>query len=343
MTKHRLACGVHNGNEAGTDWCGEPAKTVFLYSGHGSQTYHMGVSIYTTNRIFSRWMDELDTMMMSRLGYSILKVLYDPMHRKSEPFDDIRFTHPAIFMVEFALTKMLIEASGLPSCLLGSSLGELICAVVSDAISLEDAIDIIAHHVEALVDHPARGGMLAVVGPSYILNDQPALSERCEIAATFDDSHFVVAGGDEDLCFVRESLEQQAIDCYRLPVKYAFHSSKLDDFADAMDCAGLPVQFGTPKIPVVSASSGQLVRRFSSEHIWNAIRLPLKIDQALAYVGKIGSFDYIDLGPGSAFVRILQSPVSSREPVRAYRVLSALGNEAQNVANAAQALAGRHG
>lgn len=311
---------------------------AFLYSGHGSQTYHMAVSIYASDRVFRRWMDELDSKMMQRLGYSILKVLYDPMRRKSEPFDDIRFTHPAIFMVEFALTKTLIDKCGPPSCLMGSSLGELTCAVVADAISVEDAIDIIAHQIGVLTQRPETGGMLAIVGPTSIMDGHPELSGHYEIAAIFDESHFVVAGNDQDMQILRGALEQNAIDCIRLPVKHAFHTSWLDCLSDTLDCAHLQVHFGSPKIPVVSASLGRFVDRYSSDQIWNAIRLPLQIDRALACLGRTASFDYVDLGPGSAFVRMLQPSAGGGKSVRAFRILSALGDEARNVENAVELL-----
>lgn len=80
---------------------------VFMFSGQGSQYYHMGKELFKENIVFRQSMHEMDAMAARRIGTSIVEEIYHPAKRVSDPFDSILFSHPAIFMVEYSLYKVL--------------------------------------------------------------------------------------------------------------------------------------------------------------------------------------------------------------------------------------------
>ena len=99
-------------------------ETVFMFSGQGSQYFHMGRSLYDGNDTFRGWMDRLDDVARQCAGTSVTQALYSDARGKGEPFDRLSLTHPAIFMVEYSLTQTLMDegivlAVGIPhhSCL----------------------------------------------------------------------------------------------------------------------------------------------------------------------------------------------------------------------------------
>ncbi len=118
-------------------------RTVFLFSGQGSQYFQMGKELFTHNQIFRHWMLQLDSLVKTHYDISILHQLYEQDKNPREPFSRTLYTHPAIFMIEFALTKTLIEQQVFPDVLVGCSLGEFVAAAVSGMLKVEEALDLV--------------------------------------------------------------------------------------------------------------------------------------------------------------------------------------------------------
>jgi hypothetical protein len=74
----------------------------------------MGWGLYEQNSTLRMNMERMDRLARHQLGAPVIK-------SKAEPISDIRLTHPAIFMIEFAQT--VIELGVEPVCTLGASLG----------------------------------------------------------------------------------------------------------------------------------------------------------------------------------------------------------------------------
>src|SRR6266404_8409287 len=115
--------------------------TVFMFSGQGSHYFQMGRALYESNPVFAHWLDRMDKVVHDLTGRSVLTVLYGE-RSKAEPFVDITATHPAIFMVEYALAQALMEKGVVPDYTLGTSLGSFAAASVSGCLSMEDALSL---------------------------------------------------------------------------------------------------------------------------------------------------------------------------------------------------------
>src|SRR5258708_32067910 len=97
-------------------------KIVFLFSGQGSQYYHMGSKLFDTDATFRKKLYELDEIVRSIQGRSLVDELYGKKYKMFDPFLSLELTHPAIFMAGYALAKVLEEQGILPDYLLGASL-----------------------------------------------------------------------------------------------------------------------------------------------------------------------------------------------------------------------------
>ncbi|MCT4687030.1 acyltransferase domain-containing protein [Vallitalea sp.] len=80
-------------------------KKIFLFSGQGGQYFEMGKALYNENKIFKRYMDNLDEMIGEEINESIIEKLYYSGNTISNIFNRTLYTYPAIFMIQYALAK----------------------------------------------------------------------------------------------------------------------------------------------------------------------------------------------------------------------------------------------
>src|SRR5690349_3091584 len=104
-------------------------RTVWMFSGQGSQYFRMGRDLYDTDPAFREAMSQCDRHLKVLMGESILDVIYHGSEsRASVEFDNILHTHPALFCVQYSLAQTLLRRNLKPDLLLGYSLGEFVGA-----------------------------------------------------------------------------------------------------------------------------------------------------------------------------------------------------------------------
>jgi len=277
---------------------------AFLCGGQGAQSFQMAHELYGQRRAFRAWMNELDALVRPLFGLSVLDRLYDPGRNSAEDCDDLHLTHPAIFMVEYALGRMLIERFGMPDCIVGASLGELVAAALAGALPLDQALDLLKRHVEVFGRWRGGGGMLAILADPAVLEDCPDLAGACEVATLVDASHFVVAGNAAALAGGRRAASARRVGVLELPVRVPFHSSGLDGYKCEI-LAGLGMDWRPPVIPVISCRTGERLKHYADDNLWSVVREPVRIGDTLDRLEAAGPHIYVDLSPGSVFASTL--------------------------------------
>lgn len=197
-------------------------KNVFMFSGQGSQYFQMGRQLFEQNPTFAADMRAMDEIVRAQGGRSVLAALYGTQS-KAEPFDDIRLTHPAIFMVEYALARSVMAAGVRPDLTLGVSLGSVTAAVVSGCLSMEAALTWVVSHADWIAANCQAGGMVGVLGPRT-LHESDALRQACVVAAENGPSHWVLSARAADLAGIEAFLAGRQVPFGWLPVRYPFHS-----------------------------------------------------------------------------------------------------------------------
>jgi rhizoxin biosynthesis acyltransferase len=295
---------------------------VFVFSGQGTQSYFMAKDLCDSHVVFRRHMLELDQLFKDTLGHSIIERLYDPNAGKFDPLDDILISHPAIYMVECALGRTLIELDITPDLVLGASLGELAAATIADIISLAEGVSIVTSQARAFHRAGSIGGMIAILHDIRIYKQIDVLARHSEIAAINYDSNFVVAGDNNGLHEIEVALHQRNIPFFRLPVKQPFHSSLIDKVISEIENRGSKRQYSVPKVPFVSSMYARKIDEFTADHSWTVIREPIQLFKTVKYLEGQGSFNYIDLGPGGSLTNAIKRIVGRDAASRVYQVLT---------------------
>lgn len=321
------------------------ARRVFLFSGQGSQTYAMAADLYRHNPEFRRHLTDLDARFQAILGHSVVSVLYGGAPR-SEPLSDILISHPAIFMVEYALAQVMIGSGLTPEAVVGASLGEIAAATIAGSIPLGTAVSLVANQARVFSRAPQRGGMVAVLHDLEAARSLGLFERGVELAAVNYDSNFVVTGDAPALASVKALLRQRGIAFQELPVSYAFHSSLLDDLREQLSWPA-DEAVSTFGVPFWSCSAAGLVDRLDTDHFWRVLRHRVRLHDTIALLEAEGPCDYIDVGPAGSFAtavkRILAkqaAPASRLFPL--LNPFSSSDREIQNVVNACRPMdAGR--
>ena len=136
---------------------------VFMFSGQGSHYYHMASDLFETHSLFKGWMELMDKRVQELIGESVLEKLYDAEKKKSDPFNRMLYTNPAIFMLQYSLAQVFIADSIRPDYVLGASLGEFVAAAVSGVASWQDVLEAVVVKAQIMEEQCPPGGMMAIL------------------------------------------------------------------------------------------------------------------------------------------------------------------------------------
>lgn len=131
---------------------------IFCFAGQGPQYRKMGEALFQDRAVFRRWIEIGDKIVRARSGVSVIESLYGPHHSVSDPFDQLEETHPALFLVQYALAKTLSHHGVQADAYLGMSLGELVAMTLSGMVTFEVATTIVADQARAFSRNCAPGG-----------------------------------------------------------------------------------------------------------------------------------------------------------------------------------------
>jgi bacillaene synthase trans-acting acyltransferase len=290
--------------------------TVFMFSGQGSHYFQMGRSLYELNPAFKRWLDLMDEIARDLSGRSVIAVLYGES-KKSDPFIDLASTHPAIFMVEYALAQALIERGVKPDFTLGTSMGSIAAAAVSGCLSVEHALSLVIGQASCLEACCEPGFMTTILAEPHI-HKVPPLNSKSVISAINFSTHFVVSAPTSELGTVEESLRGQSVVFQRLAVSFAFHSPWIDAARDTCVSASAAFSGTKARVPTICCASAKTLNALPEDFFWNVIRAPIVFQHTIQALEATGSFNYLDVGPSATLATFLKYllPSTSRSTFR---------------------------
>lgn len=306
-------------------------KTVFMFSGQGSQYFQMGQQLFGENAIFRNSMQEMDQLVRQSAGYSVLDSLYQPGRSKGDPFDQIHLSYPAIFMVEYALAKVLIEAGLQPELTMGASMGSFAAATVSGCITMPDALAMVVKHAQLFESYCENGSMIAILASPDVYQEA-VLANHSVIAAHNYDNHFVVAAKHDKLAEIEDFLRARALTFQRLPVKYAFHSPWIELARSAAQDSLKDLPVSPARIPIACCVHAKPITELTEDYFWRTAREPIRFQALVNDLESSGHYHYIDVGPAGTLATFLKYLLPTGSASRATTILSPWGREQDRLA-----------
>jgi malonyl CoA-acyl carrier protein transacylase len=286
-------------------------RTIFMYSGQGSQYHGMGRELYQHNAVFREAMQTCAGLYRSLTGRDMLAELYDETRRHAE-LTDIELSHPALFSIGHALTQVMLDGKVRPDGVLGYSLGEYVAACVAGVLPLPQAMAVVVEQAKLLREHGCGGGMLSILAPPDHFEHHAALYAGTTLASRNFEQNFVVSGARETLAALKRRLDEQGVVAQRLPVAQGFHSPGIDAIESPFKRFVDGIALQPPQLPIYSASCGGAPQHLDTNHFWNAIRARADFCRAVDAVVADGPCRFVDLGPSGTLATFIKHGYGGR-------------------------------
>lgn len=312
--------------DAKQSWTGvanlDAQPVVFMFPGQGGQHVNMARELYETEPFFRETMDRSCEQLEDYLGFDLRSIIYpeDASAQTAAAADRLKqtlVTQPALFVIEYALAKLLGKWGVHPQAMLGHSIGEYVVACLAGVFTIEDALRLIATRARLMQKLPG-GLMLSVPLPEEEI--LPLLHERdLSLAAVNGPALCVVSGPAEQIDDLSRQLWEREIDCKTLHTSHAFHSAMMDPILDAFRDEIEKITFNAPLIPYISNVTGNWITEAEATDpdYWLAhLRRTVRFDDGLEELFKTHQL-FIEVGPGKAL-----STLALRHPAKPVKLLS---------------------
>lgn len=235
---------------------------VFMFSGQGAQYLRMGWGLYSEFPAFRHGVEACRDILKPLIGEDLCDLLYGET-AEPELFNRAYVLQPALFAVEYAMARMLMDWGIQPSAVVGHSLGEYSAACIAGIYSLEEALALVATRGLAM-EAAGVGAMLAASlteteAEAFLQQRNPRTFEDgpdVGIATVNAPKRVVFSGSCQAVELAEQELLAAGVPCQRVHVSRAFHSPMMAQAAQAVTHKAREMNPQPPMIPLASNLTG---------------------------------------------------------------------------------------
>jgi acyl transferase domain-containing protein len=143
-----------------------PRQTIsvgLFFPGHAGECVGWGRCLYQSNAAFRDTLDECAARLRRHRSVNLLEYLYPEFRHQeiTEPdLNSLPVAQCALFAVEYAMARTLLELGVSPNWMLGDNLGEYVAACLSGVFSLDDALFLVCYRAQLMQDAASFTGSI---------------------------------------------------------------------------------------------------------------------------------------------------------------------------------------
>lgn len=280
-------------------------KTVFLFSGQGSQYPGMGAELAERSSAAKQILECGSDIM----GFDLMKKLTDST---PEELAQTRLSQPAIFTTSLLALAAARENGIDNAAVAGHSLGEYAAMYASGMLGMEDAFKAIKLRSAAMADaaEATGGSMAAIIG-----SDNETIEKVCaEVGGFCAPANFnspqqtVIAGESQAVDEAVAKFAELGKRAVKLAVSAAFHTKLMSAAAERFRSEISGFSFRAPNCDFYSNLYGKKLEDFSDMPAYLAAHIcsPVRFVEEMAAMNAAGTEAYVELGPGKVLTGLVK-------------------------------------
>jgi len=280
---------------------GGGGRIAFLFTGQGSQYPGMARDLYGTSRTFREALERCSAIADPHMDRPLLPLLLDAeTPGMASDLQQTACAQPALFALEYALSRLWQSWGVTPSFVVGHSLGEFVAATVAGVMTLEEALPLVVRRGQLMQELPSGGRMAAVLASEEKVAAAIASLDGVSIAAVNAPQNVVISGEGDAVGRALEVLQAAGLKTAELKVSHAFHSRLMEPILQRFEEAVGSVTLRPPKIRLISNVTGVPMTDAEAtdparwrRHIREAVRFA----DSIQTLGRLGATSFVEIGP----------------------------------------------
>ncbi|WP_026119635.1 type I polyketide synthase [Nocardiopsis ganjiahuensis] len=280
---------------------------VLLFPGQGGQWAGMARELLggegVLSEVFAARLRACERALEPHVDWSVRAVLRGDA--QAPPLVGARarvdVVQPTLWAVMVSLARVWSALGVRPSAVVGHSQGELAAAVVSGALSLEEAARVVALRSRALTELSGSGGMaslgLSVAEAEELVGADPDLY----LAAVNGPEAVVVSGGARAVRDAVEHCVDRGVHGALVDVDYASHSAHVERIRDQLLESLGEVRHRVPQIPFHSTLTGTELGAdgpaLDARYWYEGLRNPVLFAPSVDALIRGGRRTFVEVGP----------------------------------------------
>lgn len=300
---HALQAGADHPLVTRSAQTGEP-RVAFVFPGQGSQWPSMGVEAYGRLTVYRDEVDRCATAFADAGHASPLSYLLADPGARTNDFSQVQI-QGAQFVHGVALARVWQSCGVTPDITVGHSLGEIGAAHIAGAITLSDAVGVVAARA-TLLDGLTGPYRVAVLG---IDQDQAreAIAHTpgwLELSVVNSTSSVAVSGDTAAVASVVRRVSEGGRFAKEIEMWFPAHTTKLDDKRGELESMLPAGTFDATPIPFIGSATGQVVPAGTdfADYWYTNLRSTVRFDDAVRAAVTAGAQTFVELSAHPALL-----------------------------------------